>query len=645
MKEFNLCNFSIIILLFSLFNSLLFSNNLQNNFIYLENLKTTDVSRLDKSRVLLMMAIAPVEQHGPHLPLGTDIIISEYLCKQAGYEFLTRNENWKIVIAPTIKYSPAFVSAGFDGNTSTTPTGLYETLVSSFHDFANSGFRYVFIIDNHLQPEAQVAISQAADFSRSEWGIRIIQPLSSIIFNNDFRTRVAKYFTNDEELKKMSYDIHAGLWETSLMLSISPDLVDMEALENKENFPMTMQELGFNITLGKDFKDMGAAEGYIGYPKDATKEFGEYALHELQVSLSIFMLRLIDEKDTRIFDESRSWFTNIPMQGVNYTFFYPMAIGSGVDGFIPGGLFFGQSNGNLGVISFSGYGFDSQCYINRTRFVIPHFMLNDAELLFSFDNTNGINRLSSGLRYYAGYCYPNLFKRPPLRFSAFINLQDIVYTSDLFQSTGNATSFTLRVEYDPQFSLPFSVSETGTGSHVPLYLLFDYEIGNKLYGEKNYDIFQLDFRYYMDIIRSKLRIAIRNYFSADNLLYGMNGETIDQKLINGISDNNFRGYTSLADNLFSKVLLQNVELRYTTNCNILGILSGIGAGIYTDYGFGARSWDTLFSGNSFRMDMGLSLLIQPSFMPFYLRQDFATPIYGSHAFTEFTFHFGLGFSY
>ena len=43
---------------------------------YWQDLTTTDFGKLDRESTLVILPVAAIEQHGPHLPLGTDLLIN-----------------------------------------------------------------------------------------------------------------------------------------------------------------------------------------------------------------------------------------------------------------------------------------------------------------------------------------------------------------------------------------------------------------------------------------------------------------------------------------------------------------------------------------------------------------------------------------
>ena len=76
----------------------------------LASVASTDITARDFT--IVAVPLGSCEQHGPHLPLGTDSIIADYLCQQLASHLAS------IVVAPTIAISASGEHAGFAGTLS-----------------------------------------------------------------------------------------------------------------------------------------------------------------------------------------------------------------------------------------------------------------------------------------------------------------------------------------------------------------------------------------------------------------------------------------------------------------------------------------------------------------------------------------------
>lgn len=186
---------------------------------YLE-LTYQELAAFDRERTVMVGAVSPVEVHGPHLPLGTDLFVAEELRDRVAAGILERRPDWQVVVVPTL-------TAGSDpiplpGSVEIAP-GVVEGLVYGWaHALAAQGFRYWILLDNHGGPHHQLAI-ETAGRKAARKGLRLISP-----FHAEFRRMVAldPTFLAATGLAAGSAgdvtDSHAGTNETSLMLAARP---------------------------------------------------------------------------------------------------------------------------------------------------------------------------------------------------------------------------------------------------------------------------------------------------------------------------------------------------------------------------------------------------------------------------------------
>ena len=80
------------------------------NILRLEDQTSAELAALDRSHCLLILVVAPVEQHGPHLPLATDVMISAWLADRMGERFAREFPDWTVLMPPPLVFSPAAAS-------------------------------------------------------------------------------------------------------------------------------------------------------------------------------------------------------------------------------------------------------------------------------------------------------------------------------------------------------------------------------------------------------------------------------------------------------------------------------------------------------------------------------------------------------
>ncbi|MDQ3999884.1 MAG: creatininase family protein, partial [Actinomycetota bacterium] len=105
---------------------------------YLERMTYPQVERLASRTDFALLPVGPPEAHGPHLPLGTDLIAARELCERAARELAGRGT--ECLIAPLLSYCLAEVASPFPG-TITVRAEVVAALVADIcRGLARSGF-------------------------------------------------------------------------------------------------------------------------------------------------------------------------------------------------------------------------------------------------------------------------------------------------------------------------------------------------------------------------------------------------------------------------------------------------------------------------------------------------------------------------
>lgn len=216
------------------------------------------------SGVVAILPIGSTEAHGPHLPLATDVIISEGMSLRAAAKLNALGV--ATLVLPSISYSVTDFSTDFPGTISIRK----DTAVSLIHDICLSvytqGARLIAIANSHLEPQHIASINEAIEKVKQETG-------HPVAFPDKRRRRWAERLT--EEFRRG--DCHAGAYETSLMLSARPELVREDIRQSLEPVPVSIAQ---KINEGaRTFREAGGAEAYFGDPRAASQEEGR-AMYE-----------------------------------------------------------------------------------------------------------------------------------------------------------------------------------------------------------------------------------------------------------------------------------------------------------------------------------------------------------------------------
>ncbi len=219
---------------------------------------------LQKSRaVVALVPVGSTEPHGPHLGLGTDVVISAAACVRA-VELLEKKGPLTAVIAPAISYGVTECAAGFPGAVSIPAPVLTSYIAAVCDGLLAQGFRHVCLVNNHLEPDHDAAVRAVLDGRDKK--VSYACPLTK---------RWAK--TLSAEFK--SGACHAGQYETSIVMAAAPELVDEGMRATLAQVPISLSEkLKAGVTT---FTQMGMELAYSGNPAGASVEEGEQMIQRL----------------------------------------------------------------------------------------------------------------------------------------------------------------------------------------------------------------------------------------------------------------------------------------------------------------------------------------------------------------------------
>ena len=204
-----------------------------------EELTTLEFSDLDLDKIVAVLPIAAIEQHGPHLPVGVDSKIIESLIKIIS-DKLPENSNLKFL--PIQKIGKSNEHNRFPGTLSFSMETMISMIIDIGNSLYNSGIRKLVLFNSHGGN-----ISVMDTVARE---IRIRNKM--LVFNvNWFGFGMPEGLYSDQELK---HGIHAGDIETSVMLAIDLDNVELEKAKNFMPKTIEMEKLYKNIGLNSGAK-------------------------------------------------------------------------------------------------------------------------------------------------------------------------------------------------------------------------------------------------------------------------------------------------------------------------------------------------------------------------------------------------------
>lgn len=274
----------------------------------LEELSTTALDGLDRARTVVLLAVSPLEEHGPHLPVGVDAFAARHLAEAVARRIVEARPGWHAVLAPTLHLG-SFTFEG-PGTLSVRQRVLRDVLVDQGEALARAGFRHVLISNGHGGPGHLVALEEAASLVSRRHGITmasITGPLAWEFLRGRFLDRIERALGRPlswEEREALRSDSHGGLWETSVMLWLRPDLVDARYRRLPARRYSPLDKLRPNYPL------RGDGQGYAGHPGLADAGFARASMDVLLEEIMALVDGLLDGR--RRPRDSRSPFSLVP---------------------------------------------------------------------------------------------------------------------------------------------------------------------------------------------------------------------------------------------------------------------------------------------------------------------------------------------
>jgi creatinine amidohydrolase len=228
---------------------------------YWQEMTTEEFAALDADQVIAVLPIASIEQHGPHLPVCTDACANQAVIKRT-LELLP--DDLPVLVLPMMPVGKANEHSAFPGTlslSSETVQRLWTEIAESVH---RAGIRKLVFFNSHggngrILPVVAREIRARLDM------LVIVANLRSDIPGD--------LFPEDER----RYGIHGGSIETSRMLYLRPDLVNMSKAENFQSamadLAAEFEYLPVTASIAWQAQDLNPA-GVVGNARDADAERG-----------------------------------------------------------------------------------------------------------------------------------------------------------------------------------------------------------------------------------------------------------------------------------------------------------------------------------------------------------------------------------
>lgn len=284
------------------------------NIVELMNLSHPQLNALKRERTIIFIPISPIEEHGPHLPLGVDAFNARFFAGELAERLTEKRPDWTVVLTPLLPLGTNVFK--YIGSIHIRQRAMRDVVTDFASSLARYGFSYFVIFSFHGGPGHIVALEEASRKVSKRFGVKMISLTGGLAYkflSGGFTPEIEKYLSKpltQEERELFKKDIHAGWWETAMMMKAKPNLVD-ECYKELEPVTLDIRKMRANSA-----EKAGKGLGYLGAPHKATREFAEASIEALcELGLSLIE-RLLDGQG--ISKETTSKFYRMPIFRTNF---------------------------------------------------------------------------------------------------------------------------------------------------------------------------------------------------------------------------------------------------------------------------------------------------------------------------------------
>lgn len=253
------------------------------------------IGRLDRARTVVIIPGGILEQHGPLLAVNADGFRNERIADSIAAAVAAR-PGWTAVVMPTVPlgargFETAAGRPGFPGSVGIRPATLQAVFSDLGDALAAQGFRHVFIVNGHGDPDHNRAMDLAGDYFRDTHGGMMIHLLGRVGCQAENVGAPPAELFGPEAERADAGSPHAGTLETARTWYLRPDLVDSAALRRAPDVTAPGPQAWAAAGQAADWP------GYVGAPRFATLELGRWIMERETAGCRELALRLLDGLD------------------------------------------------------------------------------------------------------------------------------------------------------------------------------------------------------------------------------------------------------------------------------------------------------------------------------------------------------------
>jgi creatinine amidohydrolase len=238
---------------------------------YLADLRAPEIAERITGRSVIIQPLGAIEQHGPHLPFSTDWVVVDAVAKATVDEFGDTLDLW---LLPSLAYTKSNEHAWSSGTVWLSATTMLSVLSDIGRSVATLPAKRLVFLNGHGGNSSLLNVACRE--------VRLAHDLMTFLLH----PHVPPDHGGSSEPGELGMGIHGGHGETSMMLHLRPDLVDMSLATRNVPDPLAENRyvrFGGSASFGWLSNDFGP-DGHIGDPTGASAQHGK---EQFEIAVSV----------------------------------------------------------------------------------------------------------------------------------------------------------------------------------------------------------------------------------------------------------------------------------------------------------------------------------------------------------------------
>jgi creatinine amidohydrolase len=233
-----------------------------------------EIAEAAASGAAVLWGLGVIEQHGPHLPLATDVYVPYAVLRRV--KRLLADSGISSLIMPPFYWGVNHVTGRFPGSFEIRPAVMSELIIDVLGSLKKDGFGKVFCLSGHgdaMHNNALIDGVRRGSAASGIDGVMVVSPGFAKRLGLDAADPRVLVTAPEGGTPPRHPDVHAGEWETSLLLEYFPDVVRQEILPTLKSTEFSAADLD-EWRKGQEHAERMTPQGYIGHPAVANKAYG-----------------------------------------------------------------------------------------------------------------------------------------------------------------------------------------------------------------------------------------------------------------------------------------------------------------------------------------------------------------------------------